>query len=193
MQWSQLKKRFEETFAESVQGRIHVWATRYRGSHDQMGECWVTLDKERIANMADLTYNKEYGGEAHRIRELGNCQDFRDPEQSSAYYRASELAQERTFEKSAFSSWDVRNAMAEYLNMDIDSAHTSSSILIRAFSLFDRRYGKRRLVAFDPANEHPFVQRFFEIRRQLEGVPSRPDRSLQPTSVGGGCAETLKL
>jgi hypothetical protein len=171
MQWSQLKKRFEDTFAESVQGHVEVWATRYRGAHDQAGECWITLDKERIINMADLTYYKEHYGEAQRMCELENCLDYLNPAQSEAYYRAYDLAQEHSIQNSVFHSGDAMMALAEYLNMNIDSAHASPNVLIRAFSLFDRRYGKRRLIAFEPTHEHPLVQKFYAIRCQLEGVP----------------------
>lgn len=44
MKWSELKKRIEEKFAESVHGRVEVWATRYRHAHDQEGEAWITFD-----------------------------------------------------------------------------------------------------------------------------------------------------
>jgi hypothetical protein len=179
MKWSQLKKRFEETFADSVRGRVEVWATRYRNAHDQAGECWITFDKKQILNMADFTYYKQYYGEAQRIRELGNCQDYRNPEQEEGYYRAYEQALEHTQRNSVFESSDLKIAMAEYLNTGIDVVHASPRPILKAFSLLDRRFGKRRLLAFSPTNEHAMVQMLYEIRCQLEGVPSRSNNSLQ--------------
>ena len=48
MKWSQLKKRIEESFADSVRGRVEVWNTRYRRAHDDAGEAWITIDKQRV-------------------------------------------------------------------------------------------------------------------------------------------------
>ena len=59
MQWSQLKKRLESTFADSVRGRVEVWATRYRSAHDQAGEAWITFDKNRLVSMGTWTYEVE--------------------------------------------------------------------------------------------------------------------------------------
>ena len=43
MQWSKVKKRVEATFADCVRGRVEIWATRYRESHD--GErVWMRLE-----------------------------------------------------------------------------------------------------------------------------------------------------
>ncbi len=179
MQWSQLKKRFEETFAESAQGRVQIWATRYRDSHDQAGECWVTFDKEQIINMADLTYCKAYYGEAQRIREQGDCLDYTNDEQKEAYFHAYDQAQDRATENSIFHSEDLKIAMEEYLNVSVDEALDSSSPLLRAFALLDRRFGKRRLLAFNPLNKHPIEQKFYELRCLLDGVPSRSNNSLQ--------------
>jgi len=179
MQWSQLKKRFEDTFAESVQGRVRIWATRYRDSHDQAGECWVTFDKEQIINMADLTYDKAYYGEAQRIREQGDCLDYKNPEQQEGYYHACVQAEDRATQNSIFHSGDVMLAMEEYLNASIDEALASPSPLLRAFALLDRRFGKRRLLAFDPFTKHPLEQKFYELRCLLDGVPSRSNNTQQ--------------
>ncbi|MFC7513559.1 hypothetical protein ACFQUU_00930 [Herbaspirillum sp. GCM10030257] len=55
MQWSQLKKSLEASFAESVRGRVEVWATRYRHAHEQAGEAWITFDKHRLDADPDRT------------------------------------------------------------------------------------------------------------------------------------------
>lgn len=179
MKWSQLKKRYEETFADSVRGRVEIWATHYRNSHDQAGEWWVSLDKKQILNMANLTYYKEYYDEANRIRELGNCQDYTNPDQETEYHRAYDQALEYTERNSIFHPVDLKIAMTEYLNTAIEKSHASSSPIFKAFSILDRRFGKRSLLAFDPKNEHPIVQKFYEIRCQLEKIPSRSNYVLK--------------
>lgn len=179
MKWSQLKKRFEANFADAVKGRVEVWATRYRSSHDQVGECWVTLDKQKVISMATLTFYKEYYGEANRIREQGGCLDFTDPEQAGGYYQAYDEALKHTTARSVFEAGDLKLAMAESLNLSIEDALASPSPIIRAFAMLDRRFGKRRLLDFEPSKAHPMVVKFYEIRCLVEGVQPRQDPSLQ--------------
>lgn len=42
--------------------------------------------------------------------------------------------------------------------------------VIRALAVLDARYGKRRLTAFDPVDEHPLVRRLFYLRCEAEGI-----------------------
>lgn len=44
MRWSQLKKRVEERFCERLQGRVQVWTTVYRHTHDREGRSWLSVD-----------------------------------------------------------------------------------------------------------------------------------------------------
>ena len=55
MPWSKLKQRIEETFADSVRGRVELHQTRYRRAHDQAGELWITLDGEQILSAGSYT------------------------------------------------------------------------------------------------------------------------------------------
>lgn len=168
MQWSQLKKRFENTFADSVQGRIEIWATRYRHSHDQAGECWVTLDKNKIINMADLTYYNAYYGEAHRIRQETSCLDYTDPNEAAGYYQAYDQAKHQAVNNSIFHSGELVMAMEEYLTISIDDALSSPNPLLQAFAMLDRRFGKRRLSAFEQQEKHPLQQKFYQLRCFLD-------------------------
>lgn len=186
MQWSQLKKRIENTFAESVRDRVQVWTTRYRNSHDQVGESWITIDKERFATMGTQSYYNEYYGTAHRLREERECLNYQDPEQRDGYYRAYDEAEKSTKDKGIFASWEFNHSLFEYLNLPFDEAMTSENPIIRAFVLLDRRFGKRRLLEFDPANEHPLVARLYMFRCAAEGIPPRSNPSFNPDAFSAG-------
>jgi hypothetical protein len=137
--WSQLKKRFEMTFADCVRGRIEFRATSYRHAHDQAGECWITLDKKKIFTMADWTFESERHEEATRLRRSIDCTDWRNPEQREGYLRADEQALMRNGRDAVHSKREVMQAMTAYLNTGIDAALVSTNPLVRAFAMLDRR------------------------------------------------------
>lgn len=170
MRWSQLKKRFEATFADKVGGRVEVWATVYREAPDDWGECWITFDKKRVISLGDVTWQRVYYGEASTLQEEGQSQDYRDPGQPEAHYATYVSAEERAIARSVFSPSHLKAAMADYLNLSIEEVWASSDVLIKAFALLDRRFGKRRLTAFDPEGQHPLVTQFYEIRCEVEGL-----------------------
>lgn len=85
MRWSQLKKRIEATFAESVAGRVEVWTTRYRKSADEEGEAWITIDKHRVASMGMGTYFVESGRETIRIQQDSGSTDLNPDHRDGCY------------------------------------------------------------------------------------------------------------
>ncbi|MFV7667498.1 hypothetical protein [Shewanella algae] len=46
MQWSKLKKRVEENFAESIKGRIEIFTTSYR-RQGEIARSWVVIDASK--------------------------------------------------------------------------------------------------------------------------------------------------
>jgi hypothetical protein len=176
MKWSQLKKRIEALFADSVAGRVEVWNTRYRRSHDAEGEAWITFDKQRVSSMGTYTFFGESYREVTRIRQELGCMDYRDPEQSDAYYRAHAEADKLAHDRGAFASWDVNRALFDYLNLSIDDAIKSDNPIVRAFATLDRRFGKGRLTEFDDSKEHPLVRTLYRLRCEAEGLETGMDR-----------------
>ena len=71
MQWSQLKKQLQTRMAESISGGIDMHQTRYRHSHDQEGEFWITLGKSRIFSSGSLSYLSSLGKLAAKHRDEG--------------------------------------------------------------------------------------------------------------------------
>jgi len=168
MKWSQLKKRIEANFADSVAGRVEVWTTRYRESQEAEGEAWITIDKQRVYSMGTYTYLVEAYHEATRLREEAGCTEdpHRDPGYSGAYIEGLHLAEE----KGLFPLWDFNRALFDSLSLSIDDAIKSDSPIIRAFATLDRRFGKRRLRAFDDSDEHSLVQTLYRFRCDAEGM-----------------------
>ncbi|MEC5206517.1 hypothetical protein QF022_001473 [Vogesella perlucida] len=181
MKWSQVKKRVEESLAESVRGRVEFWMTRYRHAHDHVGEGWITIDKVRVASMGTQTFFNEYYGTAHKLRVERDCLDYRDPEQQEEYYKAYQEADTLMVERGIFSQGDFSNALFEFLNLSIDQALFSDSPITRGLAVLDHRFGKRRIAQFDISNEHPLVAMLYEFRRSAEGVAPLPNHSMQPT------------
>ncbi|WP_316572958.1 hypothetical protein [Neobacillus sp. YIM B06451] len=55
--------------------------------------------------------------------------------------------------------------------MSIDEAMNSENIIIKAYSMFDRRLGKRRLEKLEFTKEtHPLIMDFYKIRCDVEGI-----------------------
>jgi hypothetical protein len=64
MKWSKLKKRIEEGFAPSLQGRLQLFSAVYDNA-EQYGRVWLTLDKVEIANFCDYSSWNEHAAFYH--------------------------------------------------------------------------------------------------------------------------------
>lgn len=181
MQWSQLKKRVEETFAEPVKGRVEVWATRYRHAHDQEGEAWITFDKKRIISMGTWTYEKEAAEVRTKLREESGYTDYRNPEHRSGYYSAYDKADEIVHGQGHYPLWDAYKSFFEYLNLSIDEILASENPIIRAIGMLDKRFGKRRLEELNVEAEGVLVKTLYECRRKCDGFKI-PNSSLNTDS-----------
>ena len=69
--------------------------------------------------------------------------------------------------------WQLNALLLESLSLSIESMLKHRSPIIRGLAVLDRRFGKRRLIAFDIETEHPFVRLLFEFRCTIEGVRQR--------------------
>jgi hypothetical protein len=171
MQWSQLKTQLKARIATSVAGAIDLHQTRYRHSHDQEGEFWITLGKERIFSAGSLSYLSTLSQVAS-----AHCASGATP--AEAYQRAwsemdaSGLMLLEAINKDLFSS----------LSLTVEQMLEHGNPVVRALAIVDTRYGKRRLAAFDPADQHPLIRRFFYLRCEAEGVtpPAPPPSPRSP-------------
>ena len=157
MKWSKLKKSIEDKFAESVNGRVNLYATRYTSGSYYMVRGWITVDKKEIANFSTPDNNNKYGWNTPDINE-------RIP--------ADERTEGAAAEKGEFSRWEFMDSGWDYLNMSIDDAVVSDNPIIRSFSMLDKRLGKRRLKLIDRNGLHPLALSLLDLRLECEDLKS---------------------
>lgn len=186
MKWSHLKNQIETKFADSIAGRVEVWNTRYRKSHDQEGEAWITFDKERICSMGAYTFYKEAWLETLKLRKGELKIDWFDSEIYSQRHEAEKIVKE----KGVLAPWDFNSALYDYLNLSIDAAIVSDNPVIRSLAVLDKRFGKRRLNEYDDSKEHPLVRMLYHLRCKAEGLNKNSEQDTtnhrSPSVQGAG-------
>ncbi|NLW49035.1 MAG: hypothetical protein GXY86_17105 [Firmicutes bacterium] len=158
MQWSQLKKRIFERFAQSVKERIDIGSTCYRKMHDQLGRGWISIDKKEILDMSTYTFEVE---QYQMYRQNNNDWD---------------QAAKQLHNQNLFSQYDLHNSLYNYLNLSIEQIMVSDNPIIRAMGMLDARLGHKRLQKLDVTGEHILVKRLFHLRCEAEGI-SIPDQT----------------
>lgn len=155
MKWSKLKKSAEGLLADSLKGRVKYHLARYGpGVSYIMVRGWITFNRKQIVNCSTVKSIQEH----YKL--------------TGQYFSDDKEASEQLHEQGVFTRDDFVDALEEYVGLKIEEALNSANALIRAFAMFDRRLGKRRLVAmFFTEDECPLVKDFYAIRRQAEGLP----------------------
>lgn len=174
MRWSKLKQRIEGGFADCARGRVEVWGTRYRRSHDQEGEVWITIDKVRVHSMGTLTYLVEWFERSTQLQERRDCLDYLDRTKLDGYRAAWEEVEQHLKQEGVIGQWEFNKALFEYLNMSIEQILHSDQMIVRALGMFDKRLGKRRLKSLNLSDEHKVVQSFYRLRCAFEGLTLKP-------------------
>lgn len=159
MQWSQLKKQIQARFAISVAANIDLNQTRYRHSHDQEGEFWISVCGSRIFSAGSLSYLRSLGKLTAKNRANGYS-----PGQAYTIawpvMDASGLFLLEQMNKDLFSS----------LSMTVEHMLEHKNPVIRALAIIDTRYGKRRLASMDLVGEHQLIQTLYNLRCNVEGI-----------------------
>ncbi|MFC7687544.1 nonribosomal peptide synthetase [Ureibacillus sp. GCM10028918] len=178
MKFSKLKKTMEGFLCDSLKGRIELHAAVYRHSHDDQARVWLTFDKEQIFSAADFSFSVQHYYREQELKEqyalnpIPYNKDwevmFNSPERK-ALMAASNQAEEELVEAGVLGSWHLYTALLSYPHLSIEQALTSEDPSIRAFALFDRRVGKRRLLKIQKV-EHLIEELFFKIRCEVEGL-----------------------
>ncbi|MDN4495421.1 SF0329 family protein [Ureibacillus aquaedulcis] len=182
MQFSKLKKMVEGLLCDSLKRRVGLHAAVYRHSHDDQARVWLTFDKRQILSASDLSFSLEHYHLEQALKEQYKLQPIpynddwevmlNSPERK-ALIAASDQAEEELVEAGVWGSRHFYQALLNYPNLSIEEALTSENSLIRAFALFDRRVGKRRLLKMEHF-EHPVEGEFFKIRCEVEGLNNGP-------------------
>ena len=153
MDWSKVKQRAEERFADSLRGRLTLHLTRYRMSHDQLYELWLSWDGQKLAGVSDGKFYKTvYDHQAAHGGAGGKPLLWDEAEASSP------------------SGWLSKRLIEESLNLSVEALVSHESPVLRALGMADSRFGERRLRKVDISNEHPFVASVARARCLVEGI-----------------------
>ncbi len=170
LQWSQLKKRIESLFADSVKGRVELRTTSYHKAPDQMGRAWITIDGQEAINMCTFAYEVTHWREAKKLQQATGCTDYRNPEHRDGYYSAHEEAANMLKDTAVFSQSQFYRSLFAYLNLSIEQIVSSPDPIVRAIGMLDRRLGKRRLAAMEMSDENSLVVRLHSFRVEAESL-----------------------
>lgn len=143
MDWSKVRQRAESRFAASLRGRLTLHLTRYRRSHDQLYELWLSFDGQKLTGVSDGAFYKAAYGRFDLWGEI---------------------------EKSTPSGSLSRRLVEESLNLSVEALVTHESPILRALGMADERFGERRLRKTNIAEEHPLVTNVVRIRCGIEGI-----------------------
>jgi hypothetical protein len=180
LQWSKLKAKLENFLCDKLKGRIQIHATVYRKFHDSPSRVWITLDKKIILGASDATYAVEHEKLYHQIKKermlngIVYNPDWNvmfNSEDRQELLKASEEAEKILIEHNIFESYHLYELFMNYSSLSIKEARKSENIFVQAFSLFDRRLGKRRLKdTHYSQGTHPLIIEFYKIRCDIEGL-----------------------
>ncbi|WP_010095434.1 hypothetical protein [Ornithinibacillus scapharcae] len=180
MQWSKTKTTLESFLCDRLKGRVRIHATVYRKFHDGPSKVWITFDKREIVSATDVTFAIEHEKLYQQLKEENGLKPIPyhpdwnvmfQSEEREQLVRASDTADETLIGKGIFDSNYLYTACMEYPSLSIEDAMNSEHIMIRAYSMFDRRLGKRRLKEIPLSDDiHPLIVEFYNIRCDVEGL-----------------------
>jgi hypothetical protein len=146
MRWSKLRSLIEERFAPSLSGRLAIHSAAY--GNCTCGHCWITLDKEVVANFCTRAY---YNKKLYGVAALNPMY-----EQQLVMYGEK-------------SRQDAYTSMFDFIHtLSIDQALDSQDVLVQALAVVDKRVGRRRLATIESEKLHPLARKLLEIRRNAE-------------------------
>lgn len=180
LQWSKLRSTLEQFICRRLNHRIKLNATVYRKSHDGPGRVWITFDKQEIFSASTDTYKVEHAKLYEKViaeRKLkpipysGDWRQMFHSKERVALINASNEIDNMLIDQGIFEAGHVYQSLMAYSSLAIEDANKSPDVFTHAFSLFDKRYGKRSLQTIDlPSNAHPLVVKFYKIRCEAEGI-----------------------
>ncbi|WP_203245927.1 SF0329 family protein [Sporosarcina beigongshangi] len=178
MRWSKVKVLAEDLLCDSLKGRVHYQAIVHRKSHDQTGSFRVTLDGVEVFRASDIPYNAAINLRSDELRSERELkpfpwhlpwQELEESEDYQAYHRAHDDAEVEVENRGEFPGWEIKRLLFEYIHIPFEEAIAHKHPFMRAISLFDRRFGKRRLVEMDLQHENELVKKFYDIRVTADG------------------------
>lgn len=177
MQWSKLKVNAERLLCESLKGRVHYQMVVHRKSHDQTGTFRMTMDGVEIFSASDIPYTIAVNTrESELINERAlkpiqwsvDWQEMWASNERILLHEAHDDAEAEVESNEQFHSSEIRHLLFDYLNLPFEEAVVHKHPFVKAISLFDRRFGKRRLAEFDSEKATGLVKKFYDIRVEAD-------------------------
>lgn len=162
LQWSKTKSKLESFLCEKLKERVSIHATIYRKTHDSTGKVWITFDKKEILSSSHIKYTMEHFKLSRKV--LAEKREL-------SIYEASLEAEAILMNKGLFEEYHLLRPFMDYSSLSIEEAISSNNIIIKAYSMFDKRLGKRRLKILNLTHDdHPLIIKFYKIRCEVEGI-----------------------
>jgi len=139
MIWSKLKKTVESLMADTIKDHLQIHLTRYgSGETYIMNRAWVTWDSKEVSTFSTIQWCNARESLAAQISGDG---------EPRFHYECYEQAEKLLEQQGLYPCESFLAALENYVSLSIEDALHSPNALIRAWAMFDRRLGKRRLRA----------------------------------------------
>ncbi|MGJ8694631.1 MAG: SF0329 family protein [Thalassotalea sp.] len=160
MQWSKLKSRVEESFADSIKGRIQIFTTAYR-RQDDISRSWVVIDGKQEVSLTDSASWWEQGAYFHELTPTDCLQHKAISEENRK--------ENKIHEHGEFSSYDFKIMAFESLSLSALDCTSSEHPLLRALGVLNKKTGKAKVKALQK-DKHPMVAYFAKFRTEAEAT-----------------------
>ena len=175
MRWTKTKILIENLLCEKLRNRLKVYATSYNTSLGEQRRIWITLDGKEVFNASSAQFLMEHDKLWEVVKSKSNkpfpeclyeCYPKFVGKINDLDYSMLILEQRNIFHVDR-----VYDALVQYPNLSIEEALSSNHVIIQAFSVIDKRVGKRRLKdCLFNSDTHPMVLEFYKLRFEMEGL-----------------------
>lgn len=169
MRWSKVKKLVEDSFAESVKGRVKVYSTHY--SLCTCGRGWITVDKKELVNLCTELSRNKYRAVFHESSNV------------SCAAHSGVLNEERTpnklVEEGEFSRFDLHIACWNFLHQSIKDSLESENPLIKSLAVLNTRVGKCKLKKIAEQELHPLTRALLDFRVKAEAELASKNKAIE--------------
>jgi hypothetical protein len=162
MRWSKLKKLVEDTFAENVKGRVHIYSTHYQCS---CGRGWITVDGKELVDLSTMLSGLIYRCQYHEATNTDCATHPAVPD--------NERKPDNLVEPGEFSRFDLHEACWDYIHSSVNDSLSSHNPLIVSLAVLNAKVGKGRLERTASRRLHPLTRALLEIRLAAERTPNK--------------------
>ena len=161
MRWSKVRKLVEQSFAESVRGRVTVHGTLYSSyTACQCGRGWIAIDGKDRADMQSLLQWPHFQAIGRSTNEWGH-----------PIIDAAERHEGCLVEPGEFTRAQLFEACWDYIHSNPHACLESDNHLIRSLAVLNAKVGKNRLKTVAESDDlHPLTRALLEFRMQCEGL-----------------------